>query len=168
MRAGDQNGSEPVLCIDQRLLLITAAQEDCELSSFEADVRKTFKRANPRKAAGPDGIPSRVLRACADKLAGVFIDIFNLSVSQTVVPTCFKISAIVPVPKKAKVTELNDHRPVALTSVFMKCFERLVKEHITSTFPDTLDTLQFAYTRSIDDAIAIALHYPIWTRGISM
>ena len=25
---------------------------------------KTFKRVNPRKAAGPDGIPCRVLRAC--------------------------------------------------------------------------------------------------------
>ena len=39
---------------------------------------------------------------------------------------------IVPVPKKAKVTELNDYRPVALTSVIMKFFERLVKDHITS------------------------------------
>jgi hypothetical protein len=49
------------------------------------------------------------------------------------------MSSIVPVPKKAKVTEQNDYRPVALTSVIMKCFERLVKDHITSTLPDTLD-----------------------------
>ena len=42
----------------------------------------------------------------------------------------------------------------------MKCFERLVKDHITSTLPDTLDPLQFAYrtNRSTDDAISIALH----------
>ena len=42
----------------------------------------------------------------------------------------------------------------------MKCFERLVKDHITSTLPDTLDPLQFAYrpNRSTDDAIAITLH----------
>ena len=42
----------------------------------------------------------------------------------------------------------------------MKCFERLVKDHITSTLPDTLDPLQFAYrpNRSTDDAIAIVLH----------
>ena len=73
-----------------------------------ADVSKTFKRVNPRKAAGPDGIPSRVLRACANQLAGVFAEIFNLSLSQSAVPTCFKMSIIVPVAKKAKVTELND------------------------------------------------------------
>jgi hypothetical protein len=42
----------------------------------------------------------------------------------------------------------------------MKCFERLVKDHITSTLPDILDPLQFAYrpNRSTDDAIAFALH----------
>jgi hypothetical protein len=31
-----------------------------------ANMSKTFKRVNPRKAAGPDVIPSHVLRACAD------------------------------------------------------------------------------------------------------
>ena len=63
---------------------------------------------NPYKAAGPDSITSRVLRAPADQLAGVFTDIFNLSLSQSAVPTCFKMATIVPVPKKAKATELND------------------------------------------------------------
>uniref|UniRef100_A0A8C7MZF5 Reverse transcriptase domain-containing protein n=1 Tax=Oncorhynchus kisutch TaxID=8019 RepID=A0A8C7MZF5_ONCKI len=130
------------------------------ISFTAAKVSKTFKRVNPRKAAGPDGIPSRALRACADQLAGVFTDIFNQSLYQSAVPTCFKRATIVPVPKKAKVTELNDYRPVALTSVIMKCFERLVKDHITSTLPDTLDPLQFAYrpNRSTDDAISTTLH----------
>ncbi|CDQ97873.1 unnamed protein product [Oncorhynchus mykiss] len=67
------------------------------------------------------------------------------------------MATIVPVPKKAKVTELNDYRPIALTSVITKCFERLVKDHITSTLPDTLDPLQFSYCpkRSTD-----CLSYP--------
>ena len=62
--------------------------------------------------------------------------------------------------QESKVTELNDYRPVALTSVIMKCFERLVKDHITSTLPVTLDPLQFAYhpNMSTDDAITITLH----------
>ena len=41
----------------------------------------------------------------------------------------------------------------------MKCFERLVKTHITSCLPNTLDPCQFAHPkRSTDDAIATALH----------
>ena len=146
---------------DNTVLPSWPANKDCDPSrSFSvADVSKTFKCVNPRKADGPDNIPSRVLRACADQLAGVFTDIFNQCLSQSPVPTCFKMATIVPVPKKAKKTELNDYSPVALTSVIMKCFERLVKDHITSTLLATLDPLQFAYrpNRSTDDAIAITL-----------
>ncbi|KAI3370924.1 hypothetical protein L3Q82_023481 [Scortum barcoo] len=42
----------------------------------------------------------------------------------------------------------------------MKCFERLVKSFITSSLPDSLDPLQFAYrpNRSTEDAIALTLH----------
>jgi hypothetical protein len=72
----------------------------------------------------------------------------------------FQADTIVPVPKEAKITCLNDYRPRALTSVAMKCFERLVMAHINSILPDTLDPLQFAYlpNRSTDDAISIVLH----------
>jgi hypothetical protein len=76
------------------------------LSFSVDDVSKTFKHVNSRKAAGPDGIASRVLRACTDKLTGVFTDIVNLSLSQSVVPTSFTMTTIVPIPKKAKLTEL--------------------------------------------------------------
>ncbi len=42
----------------------------------------------------------------------------------------------------------------------MKVFERLVKNYICSSIPDTLDPLQFAYrpNRSTDDAISHILH----------
>ncbi len=50
--------------------------------------------------------------------------------------------------------------PVALTSIVMKVFERLLKNHICSSIPVTLDPLQFAYrpNRSTDEAISQVLH----------
>ncbi len=68
---------------------------------------------NVRKAAGPDGITGRVLRSCADQLAGLFTSIFNESLATSVVPTPFKKSVIIPVPKNSKPSCLNDYRPVA-------------------------------------------------------
>ncbi len=55
---------------------------------------------------------------------------------------------------------LNDYRPIALTPIIMKCFERLVMQKIKTSLPNTLDPLQFAYrpTRSTDDAISTTLH----------
>eukprot|EP00061_Rhincodon_typus_P008828 g31785.t1 len=110
-----------------------------------ADVRSVFLGVNPRNATGPESVPSRALRSCADLLAEVFTDIFNLSLLQAEVPTYFKKTTIITVPKKPHATCLNDHRPVALTSISMKCFERLVMAHINFSLPPRLDTLQFAY-----------------------
>ena len=103
----------------------SAVPDNCVITISVADVSKTFKHVNIHKAAGPEGLPGRVLRACADQPAGVFTDI----------PTCFKQTTIVPVPKNTKATCLNDYRPVALTSVAMKGVERLVMAHINTIIP---------------------------------
>ncbi|KAK2899445.1 hypothetical protein Q8A73_012574 [Channa argus] len=107
-----------------------------------AEVRKTLCRVNPRKSAEPDNVPGSVLRECAEQLADVFTDIFNISLSSNVVPTCLKATTIVPVPKKST------------------CFERLVMRHIKTQLPTSLDPMQFAYrpNRSTDDAISTTLH----------
>ncbi len=49
---------------------------------------------------------------------------------------------------------------VALTPIFSKCFEKLVRDYSCSVLPASLDPLQFAYrsNRSTDDAIAFTLH----------
>ncbi len=59
---------------------------DQALCLSPADVRKTLSRINPRKAAGPDNIPGRVLKDCAEQLTDVLTDIFNTSLSQAVIP----------------------------------------------------------------------------------
>eukprot|EP00061_Rhincodon_typus_P003380 g19942.t1 len=125
-----------------------------------SEIGSVFLGVNPRKATGPDGVPVQALRSCADQLADVFTDIFYLSSLQAEVPTCFKKTTILPVTKKTHTVCLNDYRPVALTSIIMKCFKTLVMAHINSSFPTCLDPLQFAYrhNRSTEDAISLALH----------
>jgi hypothetical protein len=82
-----------------------AVPDNCMITLSIVDVSKTLKQVNIHKAAGPDGLKGRVLRACADQLASVFTD--NLSLNESVIPTCFKQTTIIPVPKKVKVTCLN-------------------------------------------------------------
>ena len=65
----------------------SAVLDNCVITLSIDDMSKTFKQVNIHKAAGPDGLPGRVLRACADELAGVFTDIFNTSLIETVIPT---------------------------------------------------------------------------------
>ncbi|XP_048870378.1 uncharacterized protein LOC125742434 [Brienomyrus brachyistius] len=100
-----------------------AANKDLadELNTFYCrihveDVSRLFQKQKTRKAAGPDGVSPSCLKACADQLAPIFTRIFNRSLELCEVPTCFKRSTIIPVPKKPTISGLNDYRPVALTS----------------------------------------------------
>ncbi len=127
----------------------------------EDDVCQVFKKNKRRKASGPDGVSPTCLKTCADQLAPIFTQIFNRSLELCEVPSCFKCSTIIPIPKKPKITGLNDYRPVALTSVAMKSFERLVLAYLKDTTGPLLDHLQFAYraNRSVDDAVNMGLHF---------
>eukprot|EP00061_Rhincodon_typus_P007338 g28939.t1 len=124
-----------------------------------ANVKSVFLGVNQRKVMGLNGVPGRALRSRADQLVEVFTDNINLSLLQSEVPICYKKTTIIPVPKKTHVMCLNDYRPVALTSIIMKCVERLVTAHINSSLPACLDPLQLAYwqNRSTEDAISLAL-----------
>ncbi len=133
------------------------------LKISEDDVRQVFIKNKRRKAPGPDGVSPACLKSCADQLAPIFTQIFNRSLELCEVPSCFKRSTIIPVPKKPKITGLNDYRPVALTSVVMKSFERLVLAYLKASTGPLLDPLQFAYraNRSVDDAVNMGLHFTL-------
>ena len=123
-------------------------------------VEPLFKKINPRKACGPDNICGRVLRHCAAELSIIFSQLFSWSLRDSVVPSLWKTSIICPVPKNRSPSELNDYRPVALTSIVMKCFEKLVLKRLLSQTHLQHDPLQFAYkqNRSTDDATLTLLH----------
>ncbi|KAI4888697.1 hypothetical protein NFI96_003873 [Prochilodus magdalenae] len=80
---------------------LTPTPGEVPLSVTPAEVRRTLRRINPRKSAGPDNIPGRVLRECADQISEVLADIFNVSLTQAAVPTCLKTATIIPVPKSS-------------------------------------------------------------------
>ncbi len=121
---------------------------------------KELRRLCTSKAAGPDGVCPRLLKACALELGDPLQHIYNLSMRVGRVPVQWKMSCIVPVPKRPHHKELNDFRPIALTSHVMKTMERLVLYHLRPQVQHALDPLQFAYQEKVgvDDAILYLLH----------
>ena len=57
-------------------------------------------------------------------------------------------------PKKKNVKEMNDLRPIALTSIVMKCMEKLVKSFLKRYVHNFEDPMQFAYQegKGVEDA----------------
>ena len=90
------------------------------------EVRMELRRLRSGKAAGPDDVCPMLLKVCADQLAEPLQRLFNLSLSIGRVLVLWKPSCLVPVPKAGCPAELNDYRPVALTSHIMKILEWLI------------------------------------------
>ena len=123
-----------------------------DLPVFEVDdTKRTFRCLKVNKAGGPDQISTNILKTCASQLAVPFTYIFNQSVKQHKIPPIWKTSEIIPVPKR-KVKVLNDLRPVALTSVLVKCLEKLILSLLLPAVSPFQDPNQFAYKckRSVD------------------
>lgn len=102
-------------------------------------IQSLFSEVCKKKSTGPDGIPAFLLKTCAEELAPVCCPIFQQSIDPHAVPALWKRSTIIPVPKKSCPSDNNDYRPVALTSVVMKCFEKYMVSLLKSEISSELD-----------------------------
>ena len=148
----DNSGPVAELKIDIEGSLVDENKIDISVE----DTKTVFSKLSSGKAPGPDGLKPKTLKVCAEELSYIFTYIFNLSIFSTSIPVCWKTSSVIPIPKKNKVSSMNDLRPVALTSVAMKCLERLALQHINVIFRANSDPFQFAYQpkRGVEDALA--------------
>ena len=126
----------------------------------EEEVSRCFRLVSQRSACGPDEITGAVLKHCHDSLAPVFTTLFQRSLESGHIPSIWKSSNVVPVPKKPSPSALNDYRPIALASIPFKCMERIVLKRLLAATQSFQDPLQFAYTqnRNTEDAILTATH----------
>ena len=89
------------------------------------DIQKVFTKVNVKKSVGPDGVCSKLLKVCDPQFCQVFSTLFTWSLKDGIVPGVWKTSMICPIPKNNSPTELSDYRPIAITSVVMKCFDKI-------------------------------------------
>lgn len=124
------------------------------------DVVKAFNSVHVNKSPGPDNICGRLLKSCSKALSPVFHGLYNKSLQKQHVPNLWKDAVVIPVPKCSGPKTINDFRPVALTSVLMKIFEKLVRSEILRQTEHALDPLQFAYRphRGVEDATVTLLN----------
>lgn len=106
--------------------------ENKVLCRSAVDIRRTTSRVNPLKATRPDNIPGWVLMECSHE----HLQHLPKAGSHA------KLSTIIPK------TYLNDYHIIALTSVIIKCFKKMVMVVIRSHFQSHLThtSLHITYT----------------------
>ena len=108
-------------------------------------VRKLLSDINSNKAHGPDGIHGKILKNCAVGLAFPLTCIYKVSYNCGYLPEEWKLANVVPIFKKGSKTEVKNYRPISLTCLVMKVFERIVKEKLLSLTNDLLDPRQHGF-----------------------
>ena len=92
----------------------------------EDGVRKLLQKSNPRKATGPDMIPARLLKECAEELAPILAIIYNKSIQSGKVPDDWKKAHVSAVFKKGQRYDPANYRPVSLTCLCCKILEHII------------------------------------------
>ena len=104
-----------------------------------------MSKINSNKACGPDAIHGKILKNCAVSLAYPLSLLFKLSYNTGSIPREWKLAHVVPVHKKGSKENIENYRPISLTSLVMKTFERLVKDEILSRTSHLLDDRQHGF-----------------------
>lgn len=91
------------------------------------------------KASGPDGISPMMLKHTAVAIAPSLTKLFNLSIGLAQLPSQWKHSLIVPIPKSSSTDSPSCYRPISLLPIVSKVLER----YISNILLDHLQCLNF-------------------------
>lgn len=98
-----------------------------------------------------------------EQLAAVSQHLINLFMRLRKVTKLWKTSYVVPMSKTGRPSTHTDSRAVALTSLVMKAFERLVLKHLSTLLTLLLSAYQLNIT--VEDAIIFLNHNPKYDKN---
>lgn len=110
---------------DAEMRNVQKSLDDIEFS--ESDIMKLLTMIDTSKSPGPDQIHPRVLKECAIELVGPLFMLFRNSLNEGRLPQEWKVGNITPIFKKGSRADVSNYRPVSLTSICCKLFEKIIR-----------------------------------------
>lgn len=94
------------------------------------DLLKKLNNLDVTKSAGPDNLPPLFFKKCASSVVYPLYILFNISLSEGIVPEHFKRSFIVPIHKNEDRSNIENYRPIAIQSTIAKILEGMVVDKL--------------------------------------
>jgi len=108
-------------------LNVTVLQNLDDISFSVNDIAQLLLHVNSTKSPGPDNIHPQVLKECAGELSLPLHTLFRKSLNCGKLPQAWKDGNITPIFKKGTRSDVANYRPISLTSVCCKIFEKLIR-----------------------------------------
>ena len=125
------------------------------VTTFE--VCTLLENINCNKSSGIDSISPQVLKDNRHYFSEPLAYLFNLSLSNGIVPDRFKIAKVVPLFKKGDQTVLSNYRPISLLNIYSKLLEKLVHKRLYNFLEanKSLYNYQFGFRKNHSTALAL-------------
>ena len=114
------------------------------------EVIKLGKSIQPKKSAGPDGIPGVIAKICILTIPHILQNIINSSLSTGRIPERLKNADVIILHKKGEKSNPNNYRPISLLNSFSKIVEKTVSAQLSKHLNDNniLYKHQFGFRKS--------------------
>ena len=121
------------------------------------EIIKIISNFKPKKLAGPNSIPTKILRLPTEDISEYLSIIFNISFATRIFPEKLKVAKVIPIHKKDSKLECSNYRPISLLSNIDKILEKLVHTRLMKflTEQKILYLKQFGFRKSFSTAHAI-------------
>ena len=96
---------------------------------------KTLEKLKP-SSAGPDELSATILKSSRLEILDITAKLFNHYINTNFVPEQWKRANITPIPKVDHPKEPGDYRPINVTSILSKVFERIICKYIIENTKD--------------------------------
>ena len=113
-----------------------------------SDINKIIKSLNVNKAKGPDGISAKFVKMSANVIDCHLANIINNDISLNKYSKHAKTATVRPIFKKDDGTKIKNYRPVSLSNIFLKTYERFLQENLTNYVDTFLSKFISAYRKS--------------------
>ena len=90
------------------------------------ELSNILKNSKNKLSAGPDDIPTKVLKFSPHNILLALSHVFNLSMGKDEFINYFKFATVCPVFKKDDSNNINNYRPVSLLSNISKLLEKVI------------------------------------------
>ena len=143
-----------------------------EIDLSVARVKSVLDSLEINKAQGPDAIKGAVLKNCSKSLSYPLHKLLILAYNTGYLPSEWKLANVVPIHKKDGKSKVVNYRPISLTSLIMKVFERILYDELYSRTHEKIDPRQHGFLKNkscnsnlltFTESIARSLHEKIGT-----
>ena len=109
----------------------TSENHTCDPVSYD-QVLKLLSELNICKSYGPDEMHPKVIKSLSalPDFVRIMQLLFSTCITERCIPEIWKTALVTPIHKKGSKTDAKNYRPISLTSVISKMYEKIIGERI--------------------------------------